>query len=133
MFEKIRRGEKFCRFLRLNQSLFQYLLIIYLIFLLLENLWPKSISYFLELNHLLIIVIASGVVAVSTHKEQKATEWIFDDPKIRRSVVISAGIVGTAILWYKLHATEFGLIISIIGGVSIAMVSFLIFSEGIDI
>jgi hypothetical protein len=52
--------------IKLNHELFASLLVFYLILLLIDNIWKSSVSSYIYLNHLLIITIVSGVIAVFT-------------------------------------------------------------------
>ena len=52
--------------------LFQSLLIGYLFLLLIEQIWSRSVSVYLNLNYILMIVIICGILDVfSEHKKQK--------------------------------------------------------------
>ena len=51
---------------KLVQQLFVTLLVTYLLLLLVETIWEKSVSAYLNLNYWLIVLIVDGVVAVLT-------------------------------------------------------------------
>lgn len=57
--------------LEMNRNFFQYALVTYLIFLLIENVWEKSVSYYLNLNNLLIAVIISGIITVLSQEKSR--------------------------------------------------------------
>ena len=106
--------------------LFQTVLITYLMLLLLEQLFPGFVSVYLNLNYLLALVILIGIIDVfSEHeiKEAKATkkDYFF---------IIALGILGSLIIFYKTKSLGFiSYMISIIAGVLIILLSFLVLSE----
>lgn len=108
-------------------NVFQSLLLVYLLALLGESLWAKSIF---NLNYLLVIVILTGTLsALYPPKEHKKEKSILDDPKAAHAASIISGVAGFIIIYYKLNAYSFGLIISIIAGVLIALLSILVLEE----
>jgi peptidoglycan/LPS O-acetylase OafA/YrhL len=58
-------------------TLFEYLLVIYLVLLLIEKLWPASVKSYLNLNYLLFAVLAIGIVSMlcSSKKLEKEQFW----------------------------------------------------------
>jgi predicted membrane channel-forming protein YqfA (hemolysin III family) len=107
--------------------LFQTLLITYLILLLAEQIWPGVVTTYLNLNFLLIIVIASGILDVfSYHPPNKQkpitpTDYIF---------IIILGILGFAIIKFKTaDLAALSWIISSIAGILIILLSILILEE----
>lgn len=59
---QIRKIFKF--FLEINTDFFQYTLITYLVLLLTDTLWERSVSYRLDLGNLLFAVVVSGTIMV---------------------------------------------------------------------
>ena len=84
----------------LVQQLFVTLLITFLLLLLVESIWERSVSSYLSLDYLLIAVIAVGVIAVLTRPEGVRDEKVHLS---RRDIVtvVCAGLAGAAIVWYK--------------------------------
>jgi hypothetical protein len=107
--------------------IFQALLISYLILLLVEQIWPSSVSLYFNLNYLLIAVIISGILDVfSEHQEKKDKK-----PKWYDYLFISAlGILGFIIIKFK--TAELGnlsWLISIIAGILIILLSLLVLDD----
>lgn len=107
--------------------LFQSLLVGYLILLLIEQIWAGSVSFYLNLNYLLIAVIFIGILDVfSEHKKQE-----YKKPTTKDYVYISLlGIAGFAII--KLKTSQLGWLswlISIIAGILIILLSILVLEE----
>ncbi len=106
--------------------LFQTLLITYLILLLLEQIYIGFVSTYLNLNYLLILTIAAGILDVFTKKKKtKQTK-----SKSDYYLIYALGILGTIIIKFK--TVELGYlswIISIIAGILIILLSHLILEE----
>lgn len=114
---------------KLVQQLFVTLLVTYLLLLLVETIWERSVSPYLNLNYLLIVLIVVGVVAVLTGPERGEEEW----RRLGRRdivIVICAGLTGAAIVWYK--TKEIGwlsYVISVISGGLIVLLFMLVWRE----
>ena len=110
--------------------LFQALLISYLILLLIEQIWPSSVSLYFNLNVLLIAVIITGILDVFSEHEQPKKE----KPKIWDYLFISAlGILGFAIIKFKTAELDWlSWLISIIAGVLIVLLSILVLDDEED-
>lgn len=135
--EPLRERNSFVRWiLELVQDFFSILLITFLLLILLETVFEGSVSSHINLNHLLIIVIAVGVAAVLTmpHKaervkgERLTTRGIF--------MIICVGVGGAAIIWYKTQEIGWlSYVISAVSGGLIVLLSMLIWrgdEEGED-
>lgn len=110
----------------LAQEVFVALLITFILLLLVETTWGKSVSPYLNLNYLLIAVIVVGVVAILTSRERVKVE---EGRLARRDIVmvVCAGLAGAAIVWYK--TKEIGwpsYVVSVISGGLIVLLSLLI-------
>jgi hypothetical protein len=114
----------------LVQTLFVVLLTTYLLLILLETIFEGSVSSHINLNHLLIIVIVVGIVAVLTgpktvekrRKERLTLRNIF--------MIACVGIGGAAIVWYK--TKEIGwlsYVVSFVSGTLIVLLSVLSWQE----
>lgn len=107
--------------------IFQALLISYLVLLLIEQIWPSSVSLYFNLNYLLIAVILSGILDVfSEHQERKNKK-----PKWWDYVFIFVlGILGFIIIKLKTVELEnLSWLISIIAGILIILLSILILED----
>ena len=111
----------------LISTIFQSLLVTYLILLLIEQIWGGSVSTYLNLNYLLIIVIIIGVLDVfSEHKKQ-----IFQKANWKDYGLISIlGIAGFLIIKFKTAQLDWlSWLISIIAGILIILLSLLVLEE----
>gem|GEM_PF-1773905 len=109
------------------QDSFGVLLVIYLLLLLADTIWEKSVSSLLNMNIMMIIVIIFAVIVTFTQPEIK------EEPEHRKygkkftifSVCI--GIVGAIIIWYKTNEIGWlSCLVSIIGGAMITLVSIIV-------
>ncbi|MBS3112929.1 hypothetical protein J4418_02530 [Candidatus Woesearchaeota archaeon] len=108
-------------------SLFQSLLVTYLILLLIEELQKGFVSIYLNLNYLLILVIIAGILDVFSEqpklKKEKATKKDY-------ALIIFLGVLGFAIIKYKTYALGWiSWLISAIAGILIILLSFLVLEE----
>ena len=107
--------------------LFQILLVTYLLLLLAEQIWSGSASAYINLNYMLIIVIASGILdAFSEH----ITIGVKKTTKLDYIFAIFIGVLGFIIIKFK--TSELGIlswIISIVAGLLIILLSILILEE----
>jgi len=114
---------------KLVQQLFVTLLVTYLLLLLVETIWEKSVSAYLNLNYWLIVLIVVGVVAVLTGPERREEEG----RRLGRrdiAIVICAGLTGAAIVWDK--TKEIGwlsYVISVISSGLIVLLFMLVWRE----
>ena len=111
----------------LVNHLFQTLLVTYLVLLLIEQIWTGAVSVYLSLNYLLIVVIVVGVLDVFSEHPFKTKEKV---GKWDYVFVFVLGILGFVIIKYK--TVELGWlswIISVIAGVLIVLLSFLVLEE----
>ena len=107
--------------------LFQSLLVAYLILLLIEQIFSGSVSFYLDLNYLLVVVIVLGVLDIfSYHKiqhEEKSTkkDYLF---------IALLGLAGFIII--KVKTAQLGwlsLSISLIASILIVLLSYLVLNE----
>lgn len=107
--------------------LFQVLLVTYLVLLLVEELFAGTVSNYLNLNYMLIIVIVLGILDVlseQSHRERK------DATKKDYLFVLILAILGFAIIKYKTDALGWlSWVISIIAGILIFLLSILVLEE----
>jgi hypothetical protein len=115
----------------LSEEFFQYSLITYLILLLAETLKEGFVSFFFNLNILLVVVLVSGVVMVLTHNEHLEPEKTHHKIKtsdIEYTLVLATG--GALLVYYK--TKELGTIALVIAGLTaiiIVLLSLLLMTE----
>ncbi|MDI6821515.1 MAG: LytR C-terminal domain-containing protein [Actinomycetota bacterium] len=99
----------------------------YLILLLLETIKEGFVSFFFNLNILLVIVLVSGVIAALTSREEKE--------EVRHEVItlkelgfiIGLGILGAILIWYKTAGLgNLSRLLSFISGILIILLSILV-------
>jgi small-conductance mechanosensitive channel len=107
--------------------LFQSLLVTYLILLLIEQIWGGSVSFYLNMNYLLVVVIIVGVLDVFSKHEKPKKEKVTRRDYIFVSLL---GILGFVILKFK--TADLGWlswVISVIAGILIVLLSILVLEE----
>ena len=114
------------------QQLFIILLVTYLVLLLIETIFPESVSRYLNLNYWLIAVIITGVVTVLSRQESgKLKEK--DEKTINTGSIITfvcIGLIGAALIWYKTREIGWlSYLISLVGGTLIVLLSILIWQK----
>lgn len=109
---------------------FQSLLVAYLILLLIEQTFLGSVSFYFNLNYLLIVVLVAGILDVfsyhKTRKEEKPT-------KKDHFFIALLGIAGCIII--KVKTAQLGWLswlISAIAGILIILLSLLVLEENED-
>ncbi len=113
--------------LELVQVLFPMLLITFLLLILVDTIFKGSVSYYINLNYLLIILIVVGIAAVltATNKVESAKGERLTAKSI--FMIICAGIGGAAIIWYKTQEIGWlSYVISALSGGLIVLLSMLI-------
>jgi hypothetical protein len=111
----------------LTHGLFPMLLVVYLVLLLVEAVFAGSISPYLSLNYLLIAVIVVGIITILTSSREAAETKEGRLTKKGIFVIISAGVLGAVIIWYK--TKEIGwlsYVISVVSGALIVLLSMLV-------
>ena len=119
--------------LTVSKQLFISSLILYLIFFLLESIFPGFITYNFNLNYLLVAVVVFGLVSSFSPQEsdtQTAKPKIFD-----YSIIIVLALVTIVLLYFKIHSsTVTRLVFSIGGGVLVgAMGLYLLFTNNEEV
>ena len=127
-FQPYKPKNRLQQLISINKALFEQLLVSYLLLLLIEEIWPKSVTPYLNMNILLILVIITGAIAVLTQKEEQK---IISEPARKDYLLIGIlGIAGAGIIFYK--TKEIGwlsYIISAISGILIILLSCLVINE----
>jgi len=106
--------------LALVQELFVILLITFILLLLVETIWEGSVSPYLNFNHLLVVVIGVGAIAVlagSERVERKERGHLGTRDII---MLVCIGLAGVAIIWYKTQ--EVGWLSYVISSVSAGLI-----------
>jgi len=112
-------------------SLFQTFLVTYLLLLLIEQILGNSVSFYLNLNYMLFIVIILGILSVFTKQEPVKKELT---SSLDYVYIAFLSIIGTIIIFIK--TKELGwlsYIISIIAGLLIFLLSYLVLEDEEDI
>lgn len=124
----LKERNRFIRWcLELLRELFLVLLITFLLLILVETIFEGSVSYYVNLNYLLIILIVVGIAAVLTTPGK--AEMVKGEHLTTKSVlmIICAGIGGAAIIWYKTQEIGWlSYVISAVSGGLIVLLSMLI-------
>lgn len=127
--EKLKKNKSAMQLLEFNHEFFSTLLVTFLLLLLVETVWEKSVSTFMNINYFLIIVIVSGAISVLTRTEGEKMEKV-NSTKKDYLYIGTLGIAGALIVWYKIK--DIGMLaylISIVAGVLIILLSLLLFEE----
>jgi hypothetical protein len=109
------------------QVLFSVFLFTYLMLILIETLFRGSVSSYLDLNYLLIVVITLGIASV-LGAPGVSNEINLERPSKRDLfLIIFTGIGSAVVIWYKTQPIGWGsYVISIFGGGLIVCLSVLI-------
>ncbi len=107
--------------------MFQSLLVLYLVLLLAEQIWPSSVSWYLNLNYLLIFVVIAGILSVFTKQKPQKKERITKKDYIYISILSIAGFIIIFIKTQELGWLSY--VISIIAGILIFLLSYLVLEE----
>ena len=108
-------------------DVFQSLLVLYLVLLLVEQVWQYSVSMYLNLNYLLIIVIIAGIFSVFTKQKRRKKEPVtWKD----YAYITILSIIGFIIIFIKTQELGWlSYVISIIAGILIFLLSLLVLEE----
>lgn len=110
----------------INQS-FTVLLVVFLLVILIEEIFPNTIQRYINSNYLLVVVIALGIPSVLWSEEKPNKK----QPITRKDYLLMTffGLAGFGILFYKLRTFPMGIVISLVGGVLIILLSCLVLNE----
>ena len=113
-FQPYKPKNRLQQLISINKALFEQLLVSYLLLLLIEEIWTKSVTPYLNMNILLILVIITGAVAVLTQKEEQK---VISEPTRKDYLLIGIlGLAGAGIIFYK--TKEIGWLSYIISAIS---------------
>ena len=114
-----------------NWYFFQYTLITFLILLSIEIVWEKSVSYYLNLNNLLVAVFISGIITVLTQEKSRRKEKKHE--KIIKTdyiLILILGVMGVLTIYYRtISIGNFPILVSMISGLIIFLLSILVLKD----
>jgi PGF-pre-PGF domain-containing protein len=112
----------------LCSELFNSLLLTFLLLLLIDNIWDNSVTRYLNLNHLMVVVFIFGILSFYGNKTK--TCEIRGAIKKEYITTVGIGILGMMIIWSKINYMDFiSYPISIISGLLIMLLSFLMLED----
>jgi glycerol uptake facilitator-like aquaporin len=119
---------RYCRFLvEFLRHLFLPALVTFLLLLLIDAVFPESVSRYINLNYWLIAVIVTGIIAVLSGTET-GTERN-ESRSIRGDIIpiICFGVVGAAVVWYQTRDLGWlSYVISPVAGILIVLLTLII-------
>jgi hypothetical protein len=116
--------------MELIQALFPVLLITFLLLTLIETVFEGSVSSYLNIDGLLIVVIIVGIIGLIGAPAEAGNRQGKRLTARDLFIMVSAGIGGAVIIWYKTQ--EIGWLsyfISVVGGGLIGLLPMLIWWE----
>ena len=115
----------------IGEELFQVSLITYLIFLIIETIQEGFVTNFFNINILLILILIGGITKITLSSKKNAVTTIkIEEKKIDLVYIITFGLVGGALVYYK--TSELGTIsiaISIITSLIVCLLLYILSSE----
>lgn len=113
------------------EGIFQYSLITYLLLLLAETIQEGFVSFFFNLNLLLIVVLISGIMMVLTHEEKLEPH---SPPQKMTSAdlqnTLFFAIMGGLLVYYKTQLLgKLSILLAILTGTIIILLSVLLFTN----
>jgi len=115
----------------ISGEIFKYSLITYLLLILTETLQEGFVSYFFNLNILLVVVLINGVIMVLTHHEILESET--KPKKITsgdvQNILIFA-VLGGGLVYLKTEILgKISILIALFAGIIIILLSILLFAD----
>ncbi len=122
---------KYCRgAIAFVRYLFLPALVTFLLLLLIDIVFPDSVSRYLNLNHWLIGIIVLGVITVLTQSDNETGKA--QTHSIRNDVIpiICFGLVGATIVWYQTRDIGWlSYLVSPVSGILIVLLTLIIWQE----
>ncbi len=112
---------------------FLSLLTLYLVLLLLDTFWDGKVNSALNLNYLLVFVIATGILSMLKRKDIK--EPVKSEPVTKSDYIFIAAmsILGAFLVWYKIqNLGTIAYVVSFLAGLLIFLLSVVILEEDED-
>ena len=110
---------------------FQTLLLVFLLVLLLREFYPDRVNAYININWFMIVVIVFGALSILFPPSREDEHGMEREPTSKdKTLVISLGILGAVIIFLKIRTLGWiGYVISILGGLIIILLSWLILNE----
>lgn len=121
--------------IELISEIFKISLVSYLVFYLIEDFFPKFVSDFFNMNIVLGLVVASGVLTIIFNKRINQTEEVFKSLATKNKLtdyltIIVLSFLAAGLIYYKTKEMgKMGLIVSMISGIIILLMSILLLNE----
>jgi hypothetical protein len=113
--------------LDLIQVLFPVFLLTYMVLILVETLFRGSVSSYLDLNYVLMIVTILGIASIITAPASSHNQKLEQLNNKNKLLIACAGIGSAAIIWYKTQQIgTIAYLISILGGGLVVFLSIFI-------
>jgi len=87
---------------RFNKNLFIIVLIFYLAFLLIKQLWSDNLKEYIDLNNTSIFLIISGIIFSLSVEKDKGTlkKYVLKSKDV--VLIIISGIIGSYLIWDRI-------------------------------
>lgn len=126
---KVLNNKNYRDLIRILRDSCWVLLVIYLLLLLVDTIWERSISSYLNVNILMIVVIIFAIIVILTQPEIKEEAEHGKADKKSTIFCVCIGIGGGIIIWYKTNEIGWlSYLVSITGGSMITLISLMILS-----
>ena len=124
---KVAKHKNYRDLIRILRDSWGVLLVIYLLLLLVDTIWEKSISGYMNMNVLMIVVITFAIIVSWTQPEIKEKPEYGKYLKKYTILSVCIGIVGAIIIWYKTNEVGWlSYLVSITGGSMITLISLMV-------
>lgn len=87
---------------RFNKNIFTIFLIVYLTFLILEQIWGNKIKEYIDLNNTLIFLIISGIILSFSIEKDKAAPKKHELKAKDIVLIIVLGVIGSYLIWLRI-------------------------------
>jgi heme A synthase len=111
----------------LLQTLFSVTLVTYLLLILMETLFEGSVSSYLNLEYMLVVVIIIGIAASLTVSTKEKGSQARKPTLKNLLMIICAGVGGAVMVWYKIREIGWpAYVVSVVSGALIVILSIVI-------
>jgi len=95
--------EKYFRILSgFSEKIFIIFLVIYLILLLIEQLWENPLKGYIDLNYILIFLVISGIIYSLSIRKDKIASKKYEIKRKDIFLIIILGIIGSYLIWLRI-------------------------------
>jgi len=117
--------------LEINEDLFRNILATYLILLLIDTIWGKSVSSYLNLGNLLIAAIACGaIMGLAQEKTKNGGKASLEITEKEYGLISIFGIIGSLVVYHKTALTgNLSILISVFSGLMMILLPILIIRD----